>query len=112
MSTSSSRRSSACRSFTSTRFARSCRRSAVTLGELIRATESKFLAARLHYGHGTDNAYDEAAYLVLRSLQLPFDEDLDQELTSSQAARVNALAKKRVQGRIPVAYLLKEAWLD
>jgi ribosomal protein L3 glutamine methyltransferase len=79
------------------------------LGELIRQTERQLRAARLHYGHGTDNARDEAAFLVLRGLGLPFDTDLN------RSARPDALApllKKRIEQRIPAAYLLKEAWLD
>lgn len=79
------------------------------LGELIRKTERRLRAARLHYGHGTDNAHDEAAWLVLRGLGLPFDASLDLE---ANPGKVEKLIKARVERRIPVAYLLKEAWLD
>jgi ribosomal protein L3 glutamine methyltransferase len=81
----------------------------LTLAELIARTEAKLRAADLHYGHGTDNAHDEAAWLVLRGLGLPFDADLGQP--ASDAARIEALAERRMRDRIPVAYLLKEAWL-
>jgi ribosomal protein L3 glutamine methyltransferase len=79
------------------------------LAALIRATAGRFRRARLHYGHGTDNAYDEAAWLVLRALELPFDADLGQPVDPS---RVEALVRRRIEERIPVAYLLGEAWLD
>ena len=79
------------------------------LGELIRQTGRRFERAHLHYGHGTDNAHDEAAFLVLRGLGLPFDADLER---SARPERVEALIRKRIEERIPAAYLLKEAWLD
>lgn len=79
------------------------------LGALIRQTERRLKAARLHYGHGTDNARDEAAFLVLRGLGLPFDANLDRE---ADAERVEGLVQTRIQERIPAAYLLQEAWLD
>lgn len=81
----------------------------MTLGELIERTEQRFAAASLFYGHGTDNAHDEAAWLVLRGLGLPFDADLDQP--ASDVARIEKLAQRRIVERVPVAYLLKEAWL-
>lgn len=81
----------------------------MTLAELIRKTERRLKAARLHYGHGTDNPRDEAAFLVLRGLGLPFDVDLNLRV---DAARVAPLVKRRIEQRIPAAYLLKEAWLD
>lgn len=79
------------------------------LAQLIRKTEARFRAARLHYGHGTDNARDDAAFLVLRGLGLPFDEDLGKD---ADPTRIEALVKKRITQRIPAAYLLNEAWLD
>jgi ribosomal protein L3 glutamine methyltransferase len=79
------------------------------LHELIRQTERRFRAARLHYGHGTDNPHDEAAFLVLRGLGLPFDTDLSQ---SADPSRVESLIRKRIRERTPVAYLLSEAWLS
>jgi len=79
------------------------------LRELIQQTERRLRAARLHYGHGTDNAHDEAAFLVLRGLGLPFDTDLER---SARPERVETLIQRRIEERIPAAYLLKEAWLD
>jgi ribosomal protein L3 glutamine methyltransferase len=84
----------------------------LTLQKLIGKTARRFKAARLHYGHGTENARDEAAYLVLRALRLPFDADLSRKITSIQSARIESLVERRIQERIPVAYLLHEAWLD
>jgi ribosomal protein L3 glutamine methyltransferase len=80
----------------------------LTLAELIQKTEKRFRAARLHYGHGTDNARDEAAFLVLRGLGLPFDADLQLPADPERVAR---LVERRIKERIPAAYLLNEAWL-
>ncbi len=81
----------------------------MTLAELIARIESRFAAAALFYGHGTDNAHDEAAWLVLRGLGLPFDTDLAAQ--APDIARLEALADRRIRERRPLAYLLKEAWL-
>ena len=78
------------------------------LGELIRTTARRFSAAKLHYGHGTDNARDEAAFLVLRGLGLSFEESMDQEVDPRV---VEPLLRKRIEERVPVPYLLHEAWL-
>lgn len=82
----------------------------MTLRELIARTERRLGAARLHYGHGAGNAYDEAAWLVLRGLGLPFDADLNAE--AGDAGPIDRLVEKRTRERVPVAYLLGEAWLD
>lgn len=84
----------------------------MTLGESLKQAERRLRAARLHYGHGTDNARDEAAFLVLRGLRLPFDTRLDRALPRKQLQRVESLLRKRIEQRIPAAYLLNEAWLD
>jgi ribosomal protein L3 glutamine methyltransferase len=81
----------------------------LTLRELIARTERKLRAGELDYGHGTGNPRDEAAWLVLRGLGLPFDADLDQP--APDAARIETLTERRVEERVPLAYLLKEAWL-
>ena len=78
------------------------------LRDLIARTAKRLAAARLHYGHGTDNPRDEAAFLVLRSLKFPFDADLDADVDPK---RVDHLLERRIKERIPVAYLLNEAWL-
>jgi len=82
------------------------------LGELVTQTARRFNAARLHYGHGTDNARDEAAYLVLRGLDLPFHADAGIPVSDADLRRVESLVGRRIRERIPTAYLLKEAWLD
>jgi ribosomal protein L3 glutamine methyltransferase len=79
------------------------------LAALIAHTERRLRAARLHYGHGTDNPRDEAAYLVLRGLGLPFDASLDREV---DARGIEKLVRQRIHRRLPAAYLLKEAWLE
>jgi len=81
----------------------------LTLEKLIEKTAERFKAARLHYGHGTENARDEAAFLVLRGLGLPFSADLS---CPADPRRIEALVRKRIKERMPVAYLLNEAWLD
>lgn len=75
--------------------------------------EERFRLADLYYGHGTDNPYDEAVYLVLGALGLPFDvkeEELDEALEDSKVQHIQNLVAKRSVERIPVAYLINEAW--
>jgi ribosomal protein L3 glutamine methyltransferase len=79
------------------------------LAALIAQTERRLRAARLHYGHGTDNAHDEAAWLVLRGLGLPFDAPPEKEV---DGRAIEKLVAQRIGKRMPLAYLLKEAWLD
>ena len=79
------------------------------LGKLIEKTEKRFEAAGLRYGHGTDNAHDEAAFLVLRGLGLPFDSDLRTDVSEG---KIEDLVQQRMRERIPAAYLLNESWLD
>ena len=81
------------------------------LAELVRAVAQRLRKARLHYGHGTTNARDEAAFLVLRGLGLPFEAPAERVITAREAARVERLVQRRIRERIPVAYLLNEAWL-
>lgn len=83
----------------------------MTLGELARAVAQRLRKAPLHYGHGTTNARDEAAFLVLRGLGLPFDAPADRRATRREAARVDRLVRRRIREKIPAAYLLHEAWL-
>ena len=81
----------------------------MTLDRLVRQTARRLAAARLHYGHGTGNARDEAFWLVLRGLGLPFDADLKRPV--NDVRRIESLIRGRIHKRIPLAYLLKEAWL-
>lgn len=74
----------------------------------------RFEAAGISYGHGTANALDEAAWLILHSLGLPPHElnpHLDRPLTASQFQAAKALLDQRVRTRKPAAYLIHEAWL-
>jgi ribosomal protein L3 glutamine methyltransferase len=84
----------------------------LTLGELLRDTARRLRAARLNYGHGTTNARDEAAFLVVRGLGLPFDAESCMPVSAAGRRRVARLLGRRIRERLPVAYLLREAWLD
>ena len=84
----------------------------MTLAGLIGDVARRLRAARLHFGHGTDSPRDEAAYLVLRGLGLPFSSDLKQPIHTGQVQKVEELVRQRIEKRIPAAYLLREAWLD
>ena len=81
------------------------------LRELVRDVARRLRKAPLHYGHGTSNARDEAAFLVLRGLGLPFDASADRPVTRREQSRVERLLRRRMRERIPLAYLLHEAWL-
>ena len=84
-----------------------------TVRDFVLWAERRFEQARLYFGHGTDNARDEAAWLIASVLQIPFDA-LDASaarvLTRAEADRVRALAEARIATRQPLAYLLHEAW--
>jgi ribosomal protein L3 glutamine methyltransferase len=79
--------------------------------ELVRDVARRLRKAPLHYGHGTTNARDEAAFLVLRGLGLPFDAPADRPVAHRELARIRRLLQQRIGERIPVPYLLHEAWL-
>ena len=86
-----------------------------TVIELIDAGASRLTAAGVAFGHGTENAFDEAAWLVLWQLKLPIDaidEVADQAVSPADGARVDALIAERIASRKPAAYLTKEAWLQ
>ncbi|MDR0379514.1 MAG: 50S ribosomal protein L3 N(5)-glutamine methyltransferase [Candidatus Accumulibacter sp.] len=86
-----------------------------TFRDLMRFSVSRFNEAKVFFGHGTDNAWDEAAYLLLHSLHLPVDQPLDPymdaRLTAAERAGVLELVRRRVTERVPAAYLTREAWL-
>lgn len=84
-----------------------------TIRDFIRIATSRFNAAGLYYGHGTDNAWDEAIALVLHALHLPHDINpvvLDARLTQDERKQVGDLIDLRVEKKIPVPYLTHEAW--
>ena len=69
--------------------------------------------ARVYFGHGTDNARDEAVALVLHALKLPHDAPvrvLTRRVTAAQRERFEALLKRRIADRVPAPYLTNEAW--
>ncbi|MDN3614454.1 50S ribosomal protein L3 N(5)-glutamine methyltransferase [Vibrio gallaecicus] len=84
-----------------------------TLQDVIRWTVSRFNAAGLFYGHGTDNAWDEAVQLILPTLYLPIDVPshvMNSRLTSSERLRIVERVIKRINERTPTAYLTNKAW--
>jgi len=84
-----------------------------TIQDMLRWAVSRFNAANIYYGHGTDNPWDEAVQLVLPSLFLPLDipEDMrTARLTYSERQRIVERVIRRVNERIPVAYLTNKAW--
>ncbi len=85
-----------------------------TLRDLLRFAVSRFNEAKLFFGHGSDNAWDEAAYLLLHHLHLPLDRlepFLDARLTREERGSALRLIDRRVNERLPAAYLSNEAWL-
>ncbi len=85
----------------------------VTIRDFIRWAVTQFNQADLVYGHGTDNGWDEAVNLVLTTLHLPPDIDtnvLDAKLVAHEKQLIAERVKKRVVDRIPVPYLVNEAW--
>ncbi|MDT8991578.1 50S ribosomal protein L3 N(5)-glutamine methyltransferase [Curvibacter sp. APW13] len=92
----------------------------MTLLELIEDGAQRFEAANLSYGHGTTNAFDEAAWLALWKLGLALDTPLDdgpdsqanRPLAQEDIAQVATLFEARISSRKPAAYLTQEAWLQ
>lgn len=86
-----------------------------TLRDMMRFAVSRFSEAGLFFGHGSDNAWDEAAYLLLHTLHLPIDRlepFMDARLTSSERADVLEVIGRRISERVPAAYITHEAWLS
>ncbi|WP_269619184.1 50S ribosomal protein L3 N(5)-glutamine methyltransferase [Zhongshania sp. BJYM1] len=84
-----------------------------TIRDYLRWGISEFGRAGLFFGHGTDNAYDEARVLVSHVLNLPFDFEadlLDARLTLGERETILRLLARRIEERVPAAYLTKEAW--
>lgn len=86
-----------------------------TVIALIEAGAEQLEQAGVAFGHGTANAFDEAAWLVLWRLKLPLDEldaVADTPVAPADAAKVETLIAERIASRKPAAYLTKEAWLQ
>lgn len=86
-----------------------------TLRDLLRYAVSQFNASKLSFGHGSDNAWDEAVYLLLHTLHLPLDTlepFLDARVLPEERQRFLRLVERRMTERVPAAYLTGEAWLQ
>lgn len=84
-----------------------------TLRDFMRYAMTQFARYQVHFGHGTDNALDEAAYLVLQALELPADLNnswLDARLSTSERQALAELLRRRCVDRVPTAYLVGRAW--
>lgn len=91
----------------------------MTLRELVEASAKRLADAGVAFGHGTTNAFDEAAWLVLHALALPLDTDISPETPDAQRmvegaalARAESLVARRIETRQPAAYLTQQAWLQ
>ncbi len=87
----------------------------MTLMELVEAQSARLEQAGVSFGHGTTNAFDEAAWLTLWALQLPIDaldEHAGRELNEKAPALVEELVTRRIETRQPAAYLTHQAWLQ
>ena len=85
-----------------------------TIRDWLRYAVSRFEEAGIFFGHGTQNSYDEAVWLVLSALHLPHDtleNFLDAVITEAERRKLAQLIERRVTERVPTAYLLREAWL-
>ena len=83
------------------------------MASLISRAQRRLTRGRVFFGHGTENARDEAAALVYFVVRLPHDappQALQKNVTAAQAARVDALLERRITGRVPLPYLTHEAW--
>ena len=85
----------------------------MTLTKCVREVERQLLDAKLFFGHGTDNAFDEAAWLVMSAVGIDpgaGQVDWQQVLNAPQQSAVKQLAETRIETRKPLAYLIKQAW--
>lgn len=85
----------------------------ISVRDYIRWAASRFNQEQVFFGHGSDNAWDEAVYLVLSCLHLPWDVDsavMGARLTHEERKRICVVIERRITERIPLAYLTNEAW--
>jgi ribosomal protein L3 glutamine methyltransferase len=86
-----------------------------TLRDLLRYAVTRFNTAKLFFGHGSSNAFDEAAYLLLHTLKLPIDKldpFLDARLLPEEIDSILNVIDQRATQRVPAGYITNEAWLD
>src|SRR5450830_1072133 len=86
----------------------------ITPRDLLRYATTRFNTEKLFFGHGSAEAFDEAAYLILHTLKLPLDKlepFLDARLLPQEVQQVLAVIERRATDRIPAAYITNEAWL-
>ncbi|WP_286237746.1 50S ribosomal protein L3 N(5)-glutamine methyltransferase [Neptuniibacter halophilus] len=84
-----------------------------SLRDYIRYAMSQFSEHQVYFGHGTDNAWDEATQLVLAAVYLPWNANpqvLDGRLTLQEKRRVLEFIRKRAEERIPLPYITRESW--
>ncbi|SFC12605.1 50S ribosomal protein L3 N(5)-glutamine methyltransferase [Massilia yuzhufengensis] len=82
--------------------------------DLLRYAITRFNGAKLFFGHGSAEAFDEAAYLILHTLKLPLDRldpFLDAKLLQDEVLQVLSVIERRVSERVPAAYITRQAWL-
>lgn len=87
----------------------------ITVRDYLRYGMSEFERADLYYGHGTDNALDEVLSLITYELQLPYEEldkCLDARLTTRERQAILGLFKRRIDGRVPAAYITNKAFFN
>ena len=85
-----------------------------TIRDLLRYAVTRFNEAKLFFGHGSSNAFDEAAYLILHTLKLPLDKlepFFDARLLPEETQAILKVIERRTVERVPAAYLTNEAWL-
>jgi ribosomal protein L3 glutamine methyltransferase len=85
-----------------------------TIRDLLRYAVTRFNTAQLFFGHGSSNALDEAAYLILHTLHLPLDKIdpfFDARLLPEEVATVLQVIERRATDRVPAAYITNEGWL-
>ena len=85
-----------------------------TIRDWLRFTVSQFEESDIFFGHGTDNCFDEAVWLIMSALHLPHDtlnNFLDAVITEKERKNLAHLIEQRITKRTPTAYLLREAWL-
>jgi ribosomal protein L3 glutamine methyltransferase len=84
-----------------------------TIGEMLEYGQKLFEQSDIYFGHGTDNAWDEAVYLLSSVLRMPPDADrslLDNSVSADDEEKITALYQRRIDERVPAPYITKQAW--